>query len=438
MTVQAMRPRQEHPSISATPGEHDRTSDARVEMVPHGALIEHLEITDPTVVMLLDTAPDTERPAVATRMITVGAQGMASMGLGIDLSAIDDRVSSVLDTVTSEAETTVRDILETSRRSLGEQFDPDQRTSIIARAMADFTEWRDGFLQRLDPTVEGSTATELVQRLQQLVGPGGVMDLRLKEALDLDGGDSSLAHLRRTIETGFGELRRDLAADRAATTARTEEAERGTAHGLEFEDVVEMHLRTWAAGARGCIVERTATTTGALNALSKVGDFVVTLADGRRVVVEAKRQGAIGLTGSGGILAELDQAMVNRSADIALCIAGRDSFPVEVGRFNVYGKRILAVDEGDGTMIAVAMQWAAATAGAPTDRSLDIAAIAERVERIRHAAEQLSGARRAVTTIKSSLDKLHEQLGTLRGDILDQVDDLTRVVASPSEPNPSN
>jgi hypothetical protein len=99
-----------------------------------------------------------------------------------------------------------------------------------------------------------------------------------------------------------------------------------------------------------------------------------------------------------------------------------------VGRFGVYGNRILAVDEGEGTMVGIAMQWAAAGAGADAAGS-ELGGAADRVDRIRKAAEQLSGARRSITTIRASLDRLHDQLGGLRSNILDEVSDLDRIIA---------
>jgi hypothetical protein len=110
-----------------------------------------------------------------------------------------------------------------------------------------------------------------------------------------------------------------------------------------------------------------------------------------------------------------------------------------VGRFNVYGDRVLAVDEGDGAMTSIAMQWAAAsTANATgTGAELDTGAIADRIDRIRKAAETLSGARRSVTTITASLGKLHETLGGLRLDVLAQVEDLERLLSGSTQPDGS-
>jgi len=395
-------------------------------------VIDSLVVTDAAVVGMLSTAPDSDRIDLLLRMMSVGARGVVSMGVGLDLAAVDARVLGLLESVTAEAEASVRSIIDESRLSLGKQFDPEQRSSILARALTEFTNWREEFLSRLDPGVEGSTATLLIQRLQELVGPEGALEKRLSEALDIDAGDSAFAKLSRSIEEQFEVLRRDLAGERAADAARIVEAERGTAHGVEFEDVVEANLRQWAASTKGCIVERTTSTAGHLAAAAKVGDFVVTLSDGHRIVVEAKRHASISLAGSGGILHELDNAMTNRAADAAVCVAGRDAFPAEVGHFNVYGDRVLVVDEGDGAMTAIAMQWATAAASIAGSTAgtaaFDTAAVTDRIDRIRHGAEALSGARRTVTGIKTSLDKLHENLGTLRSDVLGQVDDLDRLL----------
>ncbi len=407
-----------------------------VLLVGDEIVIEHLVVADPAVVSMVTTAGNDDRADLLRRIMSVGVQGVASMGIGLDLTAIDSRVHSVLESVTTEAEATVRAIIDESRSSLSKQFDPEQRSSILARALADFTDWRDEFLDGLDPGIEGSAATMLIQRLLDLVGPDGDLERRLAAALDIDEGDSAFARLSRLIDERFDDLRRDLVGDRAAEAARLTEAERGTAHGVEFEDVVEANLRRWASTSKGTIVERTSTSVGALTASSKVGDFVVTLGDGRRIVVEAKRHASIALAGSGGILGELDAAMSNRRADAAVCIAGRDAFPAEVGRFNVYGDRVLTVDEGDGAMTSIAMQWAAASTATATGTGteLDTAAIADRIDRIRKAAESLSGARRSVTTITASLGKLHETLGGLRLDVLAQVDDLDQLLSRSTEP----
>ncbi|MEE9298914.1 MAG: hypothetical protein V3V29_07770 [Acidimicrobiia bacterium] len=432
LQTRAIRPE----SIEAESVEAESVEAESILVEGDRAVVERTLIDDGEAVRMLGTAPTGERPDLLRRLVAVGARGLTSMGIGIDITAIDTRVQHVVDSATDEAEQMIHRILEEGRVSLGEQFDPNHRSSILARALRDFTGWRDEFLEKLDPGVEGSTATLLFQRLHELVGPGGALEQRLTSALDPDADESAFSRLVRTIDERFEQLRRDLTSDRAAATARAEEAERGTNHGFVFEDVVEHHLRLWAATVKGTIVERTTSLTGDLAAAAKVGDFVVSLPGDRRIVVEAKRHASIGLGGSDGILAELDRAKANRRADAAVCIAGRDAFPAEVGRFNIYGDRVLAVDEGDGAMVAVAMQWATAMLEARgTGRpAADPAAVADRIDRIRSAADSLSGARRTVTTLRASLDKLHATLGELRGSVLDHLEDLDRLLCHGTAP----
>jgi len=84
---------------------------------------------------------------------------------------------------------------------------------------------------------------------------------------------------------------------------------------------------------------------------------------------------------------------------------------------------------------AIATQWAAATAVSASggDSAAEPKAIPNPIDRIRKAAETLRGARRTVTAIKSSLEGLQETLGGLRTDVLDQVDDLDRLLCRTSE-----
>lgn len=412
-----------HPDESPSPG---------IDVTDERLVIRELIVDDPEVTRLVATAPHDDRDQLVRRILSVGARGLTTMGIGAGLADVDTRVAAIVKRATEEAEQTVVDVLDRARSALGDQLDPDQRSSLLSRALGEFTGWRDAFLRDLDPAVEDSTATELVARLRDLVGPGGTLDRRLGEALDVDTDGSSLNRLAATISTGFDEMRRDLARAQGAEEGRAAEAERGTAHGLDFEDVVDAILRDWASHIKGATVERTGTVAGSLAAGSRVGDFVVTLPSGDRIVVEAKRHSTIALTGSDGILAELDRAMANRKADAAICIAGRESFPAEVGTFNVYGNRVLTVDEGDGAMSAVALQWATAALARRSDgvAELDGPAVVDRIDRIRKAAESLSGARRAVTNIRVSLDKLHDTLGDLRSEMLDHVGDLDRLLGA--------
>lgn len=418
-----------------------RVSVTRAGYIEHMALIrvdgdtvtiEDLEVTDPGLAQLLTTQPEELRAEVLTRAIAVGVRGLLSMGLGIDLSEIDDRVRRSILEATAEARREVETVLTTAGHAFEAQLSPEHRSSTVARTLNEFTAWRDDFLARMDPADADSNTAVFLSQLASLVGPAGELQRRLEEALDPTVDTSAFAQLGRSIEDRLTELRDAVMHQRG----RAEEAEAGTQKGFDFEESVENWLREAVAGLGGCVVERTGRTPGEFSADAMVGDFVVTLADGARIVVEAKNTARINLAGKDGILDELDRAIVNRSADFSVCVSAREAFPREVGQFGVYGHRLLVVDQGDGAMTSVAIRWAisAMAAERQTRGELDHGLFEDRLQRIRQLAQLMSGSRRSLTDITTSVENVRGTLEQLRTELLAVVTDLDREVTRITRP----
>lgn len=395
---------------------------ASIHLEGNVVTIENLEIEDPGLAQLLGTQPEERRTDTLIRALTVGARGLVSMGLGIDLSEVDDRVRRTVIDATAEARREVESVLTAARTAFEAQLSPEHRSSTVARTLEEFAAWRDAFLRRMDPAHADSDTARFLTELSSLVGPAGELQQRLEQALDPNADSSAFAQLGKGIEQRLTELRDAVMHQKG----REEEAENGTRKGFDFEESVEEWLRSAVAGVGGCIVEHTGRTAGELSADSLVGDFVVTLPDGARIVVEAKNTARINLSGKDGILDELDRAIVNRAADYAICIAARDAFPREVGSFGVYGHRLLVVDGDDGAMTAVAVRWAIAALAAEreTRGELDHALFADRLQRIRQLAQLLSGSRRSLTDITTSVENVRATLEQLRTELLAVVSDL--------------
>ncbi len=384
--------------------------------------IEGLEIEDPGLAQLLGAQPEERRADTVMRALTVGARGLVSMGLGIDLSEVDDRVRRTVIDATTEARREVEAVLTAARTAFEAQLSPEHRSSTVARTLQEFAAWRDAFLRRMDPAHADSDTARFLNELTALVGPAGELQQRLEQALDPNTDSSAFGQLGRGIEQRLIELRDAVMHQRG----RDEEAETGTRKGFDFEESVEEWLRSAVAGVGGCIVEHTGRTPGELSADALVGDFVIALPDGARIVVEAKNTARINLSGKDGILDELDRAIVNRAADYAICISSRDAFPREVGPFGVYGHRLLVVDCDEGAMTAVAVRWAIAALAAEREArgELDHALFADRLQRIRQLAQLLSGSRRSLTDITSSVENVRATLDQLRTELLAVVSDL--------------
>lgn len=384
--------------------------------------VDGLEVEDGTLAALLSAQPEERWPEMIERALLVGARGLVSMEVGLTLDQVEDRVRATVEEVLAAAQHHARGVLGEANSAILEHLDPDQRSSLVARTLRELHLVGQSLLDGLDPQRADSHTARFVEQMTALLGVGGQLEQRLQEALDphLDG--SGLAELRREMDRGLRELRDLLMVEQG----RRSEAERGTAKGVTFEDTLEEALRRWAA-AGGCVVERTSRSGGDLAPDALVGDFVVHLPSGRRIVVEAKNAARLTLTGRDGMLAELDRCLDNRAADFAICVSARDAYPAEVGAFGVYGRRVLVVDPGDGTMTAVALRWAATmleAAAADAADFLDAAAVLDRLERLRGLATRFSATKRGLTEAQTAIDGSKSSLDGLRAELLDLVEDI--------------
>lgn len=404
-------------------GRPETTASASVTITGESVRIE-LSVVDRAIAEHLGALAPGQRPAEVHRILAVGVRGLATMGMTASVARMTDEVQRVLGEATVETEARVNAILDAGNRALSESLDPGVRSSISARMMEELRAANAELLGRLDPDNSAGDSGRLVARINGMLGPGGMLEAQLRQSLDLDADGSALAELRKSIDGQFRELRDLFVADQA----RRLEAERGAAKGFAFEDRVEASVREAAAGIGSCTVDVTALCAGTLGVESKVGDLVITLPSGRRVAIEAKNTAAIGLRGRGGILDELDRAMVNRDAEFAICVAAADAYPAEVGTFGVYGNRLLVVDDGSGVLIGAAIRWAAAALDARqrTDGVLDAAAVVQRLERVSDLATRLSNSKRALASIRANVDQVRNDLDAMRTELLDAVDDAIR------------
>jgi hypothetical protein len=397
------------------------SSPERVLVADDHVVVERLRLDDPMVVDLMAAVEPDRRTDELRSTISLGARGLAAMGGRATAHHVGEVVERLLADTSRRTEDQVGEILAEGRKALRESLDPELRTSVTSRTVDALSHLHDRTLSLLDPDHRESHTARFVAELNAALGPAGRLEEVLAGALDPDAADSAMGRVVDALERRLRELR-DLIVGEAS---RREESARGTAKGVEFEDVVEHALRTEAGLLGGAIVERTGTVAGALGAGAVVGDFVVSLPCGTTVVVEAKHSARISLRGSDGILEELDRAMVNRGATWAVCVSHDEAYPAEVGPFGVYGNRVLITDDGDGSLIRLALRWitAAARAGS-TGSPTDIESIRHGIERLRGLATRFSRSKRSLAAVRSSIDELRNQLDELRTDLIDTVDDL--------------
>ena len=382
--------------------------------------LEDFEVEDATVRAVIARVPAEARAETVRRMLGIGARSILETSVGVDLAAIDERVLLAIEQSTQAAEVTVRSLISEAERSIRTNLDPDTRTSAMARALAEFSCVQASIADAVDPGRGDSHVAGLLRSLTAMLGPGGELEARLRAAFDPATEDSGLASFRRDVEQRFTELREILAEQRG----RRDEADAGTRKGFEFEDIVEDRLRRLAR-ARGGIVTRTSDQPGTISECL-VGDFVLTLENGSTITVEAKNTGRVGLDGAGGILAELDRAMSNRNASIGICVSATDAFPTEVGAFGVYGNRILVVDDGEGSMLEIAVRWATllSSHAQRSGDGIDVESLREHTDRLRRLTRTFSTHRRGLTDSIEAIGRVRDGYDELRREVLLHIDEI--------------
>ncbi len=396
--------------------------------------IEGLVSDDPSLGQLLAAHPSSDWPEVVERALAVGAKGLLTMGVDLGLEGVRSEVRRQVEEANSAAEKRVAEMLSEAERTITEQLDPDRRTSLLSKSLREFHKWQETLFAGFDVDQAGSVSSRLVDRLETLVGPKGLLEERLQAALDPEADDSALARMRTEMLSEIQALRDALYEEKG----KRSEAELGTRKGFLFEDAVEDVVRAWAGGIGSCVVERTSRAAGALGPEALVGDLTVALTQSSRVVIEAKNTGRIGLAGSDGILEELDRAMANRQAQVAICVSARDAFPTEVGHFAIYGNRVLVVDAGDGAALAVALRVAQlllVTSTSAGGDGVDHAALLDHLDRIGTLSKRFSTAKRALTEAQAGIGSAKDLLEAMRSELIELVGNARKNVrlGSPSD-----
>jgi hypothetical protein len=389
-----------------------------VEITTDSVRIDELETRDPDVVDFFTELRDDSRADLADRAVSLGVVGLRAMGVAGHVELVE-REFLKLQGRFDEGLRTVQDSLQ---QRITSTFDPDQAESVSARlsatisdanhAATDVVREARGELEKLiSDSFNPDLATSCIYRIGKLIA-----DTRaeLDRAFDPAYQGSHLARLVELVNSYFGTdgaLRELIAAQ--VTPVRDEvlaaiqgmrdavvgqavaaaERDRSPASGIDFEDEVEDVL-CGLARAYGDTVERVGNQAGDTGR-SKRGDFVVQLASGHRFVVEAKKRATpLPLRGDRGLLAVLDDSMLNRAASFAIVVAKDESaFATEVGAFGDYdGDKVLCRIGERGELLQAAYRWARASllAASAADAGIDTAAVSAGIEEARRALREVA------------------------------------------------
>ncbi|MDA8061016.1 MAG: hypothetical protein M0T80_01065 [Actinomycetota bacterium] len=407
---------------------------AQVDVDEDRVVLQGIECREADVVAFFgDAAPET-RVELAGRAVAIGVAGLRAMGVAGHVELVErefaklshqfdralattegqllERVHSTFDpdhaeSVSARLAASVADahgaagkvITETRsqlERLIQDSFNPDLATSCVYRIAKLVTDTRAELDRAFDPTFKGSHLSHLVELVDSYFGEGGAVEAQVAAQVG-PVKDELMAALQGLRELVVGQA---MAAD---------ERDRSPASGFDFEDEVEAVLCRLAA-VHGDTVDCVGTTAGDAGR-SKRGDFAVQLPDGRRFVVEAKKRSTpLPLRGDRGVLAMLDDSMINRGASFAIAVA-RDAsaFAKEVGSFNEYDDNKLLCRFGEtGELLEAAYRWARARLlmVAAEEAGIDVDSIENGVEEARRAVHELSRIEAKAKAIAHGADEI--------------------------------
>ena len=275
-------------------------------------------------------------------------------------------------------------------------------------------ELEDDSVHIRDLSVNGTVATLVRGALAEGRNPETVV----RQALEV--GAAVLLHgaAKGTVDAVSAEVDRLLAllserSSRIEALSRMRE-QVSAAKGLGFEDVIGPVLDACFA-PHGDELEATGATPGIAD--EKVGDFVVTLnprdtaGRDRRIVFELKTRRQRPTVQNA--LQELDRAMLNRDAQVAVMVfAHRSQAPLKGKPLRAFhGNRIMVVwdpenEPGSDLALEVAAQLARtlAIAAEREDLTLDRALLAERLDTLTNVIERGAAIRRGISTARRGLN----------------------------------
>jgi len=330
----------------------------------------------------------------------------------------------------------VTETLKSERDHLIRQFSLDDRESALSRLVAEITDENGRLRKELAEDIEtvrrefsldheDGALSRLVKQVQEAAG-------EVKRNLTLDLDSSPMARLRRelldvlnTVKRANADFQSEVRSKLAEMTARREESDRSTLHGLDFEDAVGAFLEREVEGS-GDVVEKTSQKAGRIQRC-KLGDYVLTLgadsaASGSRVVVEAKDNKSYDLKVA---LEEIAQARDNREAQVGLFVFSKAAAPTSLRMLDRFGNDVVAVwDRDDNSFDAVlraglslVRALAVKERSASERTEADFSSIDDALRRIAKAAESLEDIAAMAGTVRSNGEKIRNQAEKLRGDI---------------------
>jgi hypothetical protein len=377
-------------------------------------VVERLVLSDAALAASLAEREEADRPAVVERALRIGLIALQDAATTMDVDVVRREFEKLVTQTAKVNEDATRQVEALLRENfVGE----DGR---LPRTLEKFLGNRGELQSFVRDLFDETKRDSAIGRMGTLLGRYFDGDQsRLAVLLDPTRLGSPLHQFRLEVAEGFKVLNEKLVALEAAGSARAGERAKGTAKGVDFEDLLHGMLGEMARGG-GDMLDRTGTEDGAI-ARSRKGDFVITLdpvlARGAevRVVLEAKDRKMSGPE----MRKELREACQNRDALIGVAVWSSQHAPQGYAPFTVVGEDVHVVvdpEAPDAAYLAAAVRLARIMALAKlAERAVDVDAqaiakaltgVREQLELVRNLKTQLTSITTVTRTVTDGLDAM--------------------------------
>ena len=329
---------------------------------------------------------------------------------------LDPQSSSGLITLLAQA---TESTLSEQREQILNELSLDNREGALNRLVTELRKHHGDVGRALEERISSVVGEFSLDRddsaLSRLIGRVENTQRQISNQFSLDDNGSALARMRQelleVIERGHRsntEFQLEVTKALAAMTAKKEESERGTRHGLVFEDMVfEFANRR---RSEGDVVTQTGNTTGLIRN-SKKGDAVLQLgaesaAPGARIVIEVKQDQSYTLQKA---LAEIAEARRNRGAGIGLFVFSQRTAPGDLLEpLARYGDDVVVVwdaeDPSTDAYLTAALSVARALSVKGSDSDAGAGPDTEALERVIREVERQAGGLDEITKSAQAID----------------------------------
>ena len=405
-------------------------------------VIERLDVDDARAARLVRDRAAAGRPATDTvrKAIEIGSRVLDSEATAANV----DYVRRELEQGLGELDSRLGDTLEQSAETLTEQiaaaFGADRNDSVQAQikeiVCAETRQQREELVRTL--TAEDGSNPLLA--IQKRLGKA-MLEAEERHRTEVERLRESHSKEARAMQGQVGELRKEIARylEREDADERVaEEAERGTAKGRSFEELVHDTIDA-IAQAQGDAAHHTGDTTNESG--SKKGDTVVELGGAlgaplATIVFEAKNK----RLSKNDAWTELNSCMGQRDAGFAvLVVAGEDKVPAGLEELTEYqGNKIIAVlDREDPDPLALRLVYryvrARVLAAGADQLEVDAAGVRDAAEEAAARLKRANRVRKSLTSVTNSAKAAGDEFDEMVADIERCIARIEGLVAAAAE-----